>query len=51
MEAAMRVRNADILGLRAVDEVSEDPATVRAVRVDALLAGVAPAAGRDAGDA
>jgi hypothetical protein len=50
VEAVVRVRDPDVLGLRAVDEVAEDPATVHAVRVHALLARVALPARGDARD-
>jgi hypothetical protein len=50
VEARVGVRNADVLGLGPVDEVSEDPAAVRAVRVHPLPAGPALPAGGDAGD-
>ena len=38
MEAQIRVRNANELGLRSVDGVSEDPATCRTMRVHLLAA-------------
>ena len=45
IEAGVGVRNADKLGLRAVDRVAEDPAAGRAVRIHLLAAIVAFAAG------
>ena len=50
IEARVGMRNADIFGLRAVDLVAEDPAAGRAMRINALAAIFAFAAGRNAGD-
>ena len=50
MEAQIRVRDANELGLRAVDFVSKNPAAGRAVRVHELATKEAFATGADAGD-
>src|SRR5690606_6871778 len=50
VQAGVGVRNADVLGLSAVNQVAQDPAAVAAVRVHADLAVVAAAARGNAGD-
>jgi hypothetical protein len=50
VEAGVRMRNAHVLGLRAVDGVAQDPAAGGAVRIHAAAAVLALAARRDARD-
>ena len=50
IKARVGVRDADVLGLRAIDLVAENPAAGRAMRIHAATAVLALAAGRDAGD-
>ena len=50
VEARVRVRDADVLGLGAVDRVAEDPAALDAVRRHATAAELARRARRDARD-